>query len=103
MKSFATFVSATLAIILVLSYLVWSLRKRRKVRLEDFVTLFLGGPGLVGGVLLLASMYNPALLSQISEYEIYVGLGGLSLLFTVIKGVREVFSQKDVRVRRKLK
>ena len=97
MKLSSNVVSATLAIILVLSYFLWSLRQKRKIQLEDCITLFLSGPGLVGGVLLLASMYNPSLLASISEYEIYVGLGGLSLLFTVIKGVRKVFSLEPAK------
>jgi ABC-type molybdate transport system permease subunit len=97
MKLSATVVSATLAIILVLSYFLWSFRQKRKIQLEDCVTLFLSGPGLVGGVLLLASMYNPSLLSSINEYEIYVGLGGLSLLFSVIKGMRKVFSSESLQ------
>jgi len=60
----------------------------------------LGGPGLVGGALLLASMYNPSLLQQIIDYEIYVGLGGLSLLFTVIQGIRKIFTLETTRIRR---
>ena len=91
MKFSTTIISAAVAIALVLSYLAWSMYKRRRIKLEDCVSLFLGGPGLVGGVLLLASMFDPSFLSQINEYEIYVGLGGLSLLFTVIQGIRKIF------------
>ncbi len=91
MKSSATLVSATMAILLVVFYVFWSLRERRKIRLESCATLFLSGPGLVGGLLLLASMYYPPLLSQISDHEIYVGLGGLALIFTVIQGIRKAF------------
>jgi hypothetical protein len=101
MKLSPTFVSATVAIILVLYYVIWSVRKGRPIRLESCATLFLCGPGLVGGVLLLASMYVPSLLAQVSEYEIYVGLGGLSLLFMVIQGIRKVFTKKVPGVRRK--
>lgn len=91
MKLPTTLVSATAAILLVLLYVFWSLRKRRKIRLESCATLFLSGPGLVGGILLLASMYYPPLLSEISDYEIYVGLGGVALIFTVIQGVQKIF------------
>ncbi len=92
MRFSTTLFSATAAILLVLFYVFWSLRKRRKIQLESCATLFLSGPGLVGGVLLLASMYNSSLLSQINDYEIYVGLGGLSLIFTVVQGIRKIFA-----------
>lgn len=93
MKLSTSIISATLALGFVLYYLIWALLKRRRRKLEDCVTLFLGGPGLVGGILLLASMFIPSLLSQINEYEIYVGLGGLTLLFTIIQGVSKIFKR----------
>jgi hypothetical protein len=87
MKELLKVVSTGLGLLLLLIYLLRATKKKSRINLEQCIIVFLAGPGLIVGGVLLFSAFHPPLLTLLDDYHIYVGVAGIVVVYISITGI----------------
>lgn len=76
---------------LVVASLFWRHRfiKEKKTSLEDFFIVAIAGSSFPSGFLIVASAFNPTLLTKLSDSPIYIALAGCAVIYIACKTVKE--------------
>jgi hypothetical protein len=87
MKELLKIASPALGLLLLLIYLLRSAKRKSRIKLEQCIFVFLTGPGVVIGCVLLVSAFYSPLLTLIDDYQIYVGVAGITVIYVSIAGI----------------
>jgi len=74
-------------LVLLSIYLFRSIRKKTPIQLEQCIIVFLTGPGIITGLALLTSAIYPPFLTILDDYQIYVGVAGITVIYVSIAGI----------------